>query len=104
MNRESKMISVTLRKVNEKDVLVFVLDESFTVNLNSEESQNELKNIFSQLLRMMLVYDIKLKLNIAEGYKEGLFIDVCTEYISELNREIAIVYPKMKEVVGEVGK
>lgn len=100
MNLETKIINVVLNKVDDKDVLVFEFDNSLVVNLNSETSQNELKNVFSQLLKEMLKFNIKLKLKIAEGYKAGLYIDVCKEYINELNREIKQLYPKMEEIIG----
>ena len=51
-----KVIEVTLTVSSNVDVLIFGLDkehpEAYVVNLNSANSQNELKNVFSRLLQM----------------------------------------------------
>ena len=90
-----KTIEVKLTVLSDVDVLVFCLDEAqpeaFVVNLNSSNSQKELKNVFSQLLQMLLIDDISLKYTIAPGYSKGLYKDVCKEYIDDLNRELSQV-------------
>ena len=87
-----KVIEVTLTVSSNVDVLIFGLDEehpeAYVVNLNSANSQNELKNAFSRLLQMLLCEDIALKYIIASGYNKGLYKDVCKEYIDDLNREL----------------
>ena len=40
---------------------------------------------------MLFDNDIKLQLEIADGYSKGLYKDVCEEYISELQKEISDV-------------
>ena len=48
-----KVIEVKLTVLSDVDVLIFGIDEenpeAYVVDLNSDNSQNELKNIFSQL-------------------------------------------------------
>lgn len=87
-----KVIEVTLTVLSDVDVLIFGLDEehseAYVVNLNSSNSQNELKNVFSRLLQMLLCEDIALKYIIAPGYNKGLYKDVCKEYIDDLNKEL----------------
>lgn len=89
---EPKKIDVTLTVLNEIDVLIFSLDEDnpekYKINLNSSTSQSEIKDVFAKLLEILIENDILLELKIADGYSKGLYKDVCTEYISDLNREI----------------
>lgn len=86
------------------DVLLFGLDEecpdSYTINLNSSTSQNELKRIFSKLLQLLLEDNIVLNLVIAEGYGKGLYKDVCKEYIDDLNRELTQVREYMTKEIS----
>ena len=86
-----RVIDVTLTVLSDVDVLVFGLDDKkqydYTVNLNSATSQNELKNVFSRLLQLLLQEDITLNLVIDKDYGKGLYKDVCREYINDLNRE-----------------
>ena len=87
-----RVIDVTLTVLSDVDVLVFGLDDKkHTVNLNSATSQNELKNVFSRLLQLLLQEDITLNLVIDKDYGKGLYKDVCREYINDLNRELTQV-------------
>lgn len=87
-----RVIDVELTVSGEADILLFHLDsespEKYSVNLNSSSSQIELKEIFSKLLDLLISEDLELELKIADGYTKGLYKDVCSEYISDLNREI----------------
>ena len=79
--------------LGEVDVLIFNLDdnspEKYYINLNNHDSQTQIKEVFAKLLEMLLESDLSLELRIAEGYSKGLYKDVCKEYISDLNKEIA---------------
>ena len=90
-----RIINVELTLSGETDMLVFHIDngnsEKYSVNLNSHTSQTELKLVFSKLLEILIQDDVELALTIADGYSKGLYKDVCTEYISDLNREITQV-------------
>lgn len=90
-----KVIEVKLTVLSDADVLIFGLNEdqpeAYIVNLNSADSQNELKEVFSHLLQILLEEDISLKYTIAPGYSKGLYKDVCKEYIDDLNRELSQV-------------
>lgn len=85
-------IEVLLTTRADADVLQFQLDEehpeTYSVNLNSTSSQNELKQVFSKLLELLMEEDIVLELSVADGYKKGLYKDVCVEYIKDLNHEL----------------
>lgn len=88
-------IKVQLTTQGEEDVLVFLLDESnpemYVINLNSDSSQVEIKKIFSKILELLVSNDLLLEFSIAEGYSKGLYKDVCSEYITELQKEISSV-------------
>ena len=100
---EMKTVEVLLTVLGEADVLIFRLDEDnpekYIVNLNSPSNQTEIKDVFSKLLEMLIKDDITLQLTIAKDYSKGLYKDVCTEYIQDLNREIAQVMTSVKEVL-----
>ena len=100
-----KVIDVTLTVLSDKDVLVFRLDDEhpdeFVVNLNSPNSQNELKAVFSQLLQTILEAEVLLRFVIAPGYSKNLYKDVCKEYIDDLNRELSQIKAVIsKEIDG----
>lgn len=97
MNQEVKKVIVELKKNDNSDILAFYLEEEYCINLNSESCQNDLKKVFSALLEQLIVTSIELDLIIAQDYKSVLFIDVCTEYIKELNREIKLVIKKIPQ-------
>lgn len=98
---ENKQIKVILTVQGETDVLVFLLDdespEKYTINLNDSSSQLQIKEVFSKLLEELLSFDIDLVLEIQEGYSKGLYKDVFTEYISELNKELKRTRSLMKK-------
>lgn len=88
-------IKVQLTVIGEEDVLIFLIDEEnpdkYTISLNSPNNQTDIKKVFSKLLEMLFDNEIKLQLQIADGYSKGLYKDVCEEYISELQKEISDV-------------
>lgn len=98
---ENKKITVKLTVCGETDVLIFLLDEAnpekYIINLNDSSSQLQIKEVFSKLLEELLLFDINLVLEIQEGYSKGLYKDVFTEYISELNKELKQTKSMMKK-------
>lgn len=88
-------IKVQLTVVGEEDVLVFLLDDEkpneYIVSLNSANNQTDIKRVFTKILEMLFDNDITLTFEIAEGYSKGLYKDVCSEYVSELQKEISAV-------------
>ncbi len=89
MNQEK--INVLLFDNNGADTLRFDIPnikDGIAVNLNKTSGQIELKRVFEELLKYMNLHDIVLELTIDSQYKKGLFKEVCTEYISDLNNEI----------------
>lgn len=95
-----EIIKVKLLEVEGVDTLTFEIpkiEEGISVNLNTNEGQNDLRRVFENLLVIINSKDIELKLEIDENYKKGLYKEVCAEYIEDLNKEI-------KSVRGEVLK
>ena len=88
MNQE--VIEIILKSTNpDIDLLVFQIDDKeMSVNLNASDCQASLKLIFSELLNKLINVDIELKLIVDEGYNRQMYIEVCKEYIKDLNREL----------------
>lgn len=97
-----KTIEVVLLAVDEDtDLLQFKFEENpLDVNLNSPLCQNELKGVFVRLLQMLIENDVHIEFNHADDYGRGMYIEVCEEYIKDLNRELASTKEKIhKEIV-----
>ena len=99
-----KVIEVKLAVLSDVDVLIFGIDEekpeAYVVNLNSDNSQTALKNVFSQLLKMLLEENVLLKYTVAANYQKTLYKDVCKEYIDDLNRELSQVRANMDKEIN----
>lgn len=91
MSQEEKIIKVYLESQAKEDYMIFGFENEMKVCMNNENCQNELKSIFSILLQELVNQPIKLEYEERKEYKTGLYIDVCTEYIKDLNREITNV-------------
>lgn len=97
-----KTVNVLLCSPNEtEDILKFSFsdDTSYEVNLNSQECQNELKTIFSMVLQQLIENDLIFELSFEEGYSRKMYIEVCQEYIKDLNREIDSIKDKFRELI-----
>ncbi len=97
MNQEEKIIKVYLEKKDNKDYLVFEFEELIEVCLNESECQNDLKKMFINLLTILVDNKVKLEFIDKPEYKTGLYIDVCKEYIKDLNGEIKKVSKRIPE-------
>lgn len=97
MSQEEKIIKVHLEKREKEDYLVFQFEETKDVCLNKETSQNDLRAVFASLLTELLKAPLKLEFEDRLDYKTGLYIDVCKEYIKDLNREIISIRKSIPE-------
>lgn len=80
------------------DILSFYVDDQpIDVNLNSAECQSSLKDVFAALLKLLIYSDINLELSVGEEYKRVMYVEVCTEYINDLNRELADVKDELRK-------
>lgn len=97
MNQEEKKIKVYLETKGKEDYMCFEFEKEKTVCLTNEDCQNDLKDVFNTLLKELLIQPIRLEYFQNKSFSKGLYIDVCTEYIKDLNREINSVRKKIPE-------
>lgn len=92
-------IKVELLAVDEDiDILRFHINqEAIDVNLNNATCQTDLKKVFSELIRKSIHTEIELMLTISSDYTRGMYKEVCTEYIEDLNRELSDIAVKIKD-------
>ncbi len=80
----------------DKDILRFKFeDEQIDVNLNSSLCQNDLKAVFVRLIQMLLEGDVYLQFSPEDDYNRRMYIEVCEEYIKDLNRELVSTKEKI---------
>lgn len=102
MSREQKLINVHLESVEDLDYIVFGFETEKRVCMSDENCQKNLKSVFVTLLENLLTYDIEFKFIDKDEFKKRLFIDVCKEYVNELNREISEVKSNIPEGLNEI--
>lgn len=99
ISMKQKAIDVVLLAADEEtDLLRFEFEDNpLDVNLNSPLCQNELKAVFVCLLQMIIENDVFLEFKHADDYGRGLYIEVCEEYVKDLNRELASAKEKIRK-------
>ena len=97
MNQVEKIFKVHLETKGKDDFMCFGFEEEKTVCLTSEECQNDLLEIFNVLLKELINSPVKLEYSPNPNFKKGLYIDVCSEYIKDLNREVNSIRKKIPE-------
>ena len=97
MNR--RQIKAILYEENGTDFLKFEISQDciISVNLNSAESQKELKDVFSNILSLLTKEDVEIIFDYPDDYSRRMYIDVCAEYIKDLNRELQGVGRQMRK-------
>lgn len=95
-------IRVLLKEYKNHDCLVFEMDpddrsKDLPINFNSESCQLEIKTVFSVLLEKMVDVSIQLEFQKEPQYSKVLYIDVCKEYIADLNREIGQIQVELSK-------
>lgn len=94
-------IKVLLTSLNGTDVMIFYVNDDkypdgIQVNMNSSDGQNDLKKVFSALLERTIESELILVLEIPSEYTKGLYREVCTEYVNDLNGELKIVCDRIR--------
>ena len=96
-------IDVELKLIDDEDVLVFYLTEErsndCSIKLNSATAQQEIKKVFSALLKLLVENEIELNYIVSDDYTRGLYRDVCREYVNELQKEIKNVKMSILKVI-----
>lgn len=88
MNHEIREIRAVLKEKDGKDILFFEFGKGYCIDLNSDQCQNTIKEMFSALLDELLKGSVKVVFSSEPGYKTKLFIESCELYIKDLNSEI----------------
>ena len=102
MNQE--IIKATLLEQDDADVLRFEIEEEYLdVNLNSSECQNSLKKLFTLILEKVAKGSVEITLEIQDGYSRGMYVEVCEEYIKDLNRELKEVIEVIRKEISGCG-
>lgn len=100
MNQEIITVELKADKEDTEDLLVFFIgDNEFTVGLNNPSCQNSLKTVFSKLLESAIEKEICFDFKVHDGYTREMYVEVCREYLSDLEREIADVSEKMRSAL-----
>ena len=87
---------------SDEDILSFQFDDGEgKVHLNSDSCQAEMKEIFSNLIKLCLDNDISLRLIIDESYSRGLYKDVCNEYVQDLQKELDTIKERIRRELIE---
>lgn len=87
---------VTLMEQNGCDVLKFKINdqEIIDININSKD-QTELRKLFYSIIQECMRMPFEFELNVEDGYKKNLYIEVSREYIKQLNGEL-------KKIIEEI--
>ena len=101
-SHSSVRVIVELQELNNEDVMIFNMDEDenkYVIYMNRSSGQAEMKDVFTKLLELLMNNNVTVELKIADGYAKGLYKEVCSEYVSELNRELIQVKTSMEELL-----
>ena len=68
------------------DVLRFVLDEDYDINLNSDD-QTQIKKLFYKLISIAMNEDVNFLLN-SDNHEKDIFYDIAVDYLKKLQSEL----------------
>ena len=99
----SQTIDVLLTATGDADTLVFDLDkenpDKYLINLNGDSNQDDIKEVFFLFFQLLVDDDVTLNYIVSDGYSKKLFIEVCQEYVEELNKELVSVREEIKKSI-----
>jgi hypothetical protein len=104
MSHEVREIRAILQEKDGKDILFFDLGKGYSIDLNSDQCQNTIKEMFSVLLDELLKGSVKVVFSHEPGYKTKLFIESCELYIKDLNSEIQRVSSEIPKELKKANK
>ena len=93
------VIKTKLLREEETDYLDFILtdEETKRINVNDPSDSTTLKSVFNRIIEMAMNSDVSLEaLEIDPSIGGGLLADVFTEYIADLNGEIAKIRAELR--------
>jgi len=91
------VIDAILKKIGDQDLLVFMMEKEHKIQLNSSDCQQCIKELFSDILTLMLRKAVTINLRVEDSYSNTLMIDVCKAYVKDLNKEIAQISKTLPE-------
>lgn len=91
------VIDAILKKIGDQDLLVFMMEKEHKIQLNSSDCQQSIKELFSDILTLMLRKAVTINLRVQDSYSNTLMIDVCKAYVKDLNKEIAQISKTLPE-------
>lgn len=91
-----------MKRADDAHELVFVVDgDSCAVTLTSKEGSLDLKKVYEKLLTLLLRDEVRVQLR-EDGPVQSMFFEVCREYITSLNADLATVRSEiLAEGLGE---
>ena len=99
---QTTLIARLYAETPDDDVLSFLINgNEEKVYLNSDSCQAHLKEVFSKLITISINEDVQLQLKIDDDYGRGLYKDVCTEYIQELQNELDSVKERIRRELAD---
>ena len=85
----------TITRTEEKASLILRIEEGNGLEIElTEDKPNDVKNVFNKLISYLKKGPFKLDL---EDDKEDLYFHICTEYIEQLNVELASIYQELED-------
>jgi len=89
------------------DVLRFELNPPVDVRLTSTDGAKDLQVLFVELLKLLINDQVEISLIENPDYKNQMYFNICTEYILDLNKDLAEAKCEIKELgadfTGELG-
>ncbi len=95
---ENKIIEVKLIKKEDEYLLHFKLDKEYDLDFASE-NQDDLKNLFYELVSYLDKYkiDFHFNYNHDEISESNYIVELSTEYLNQLGKEIEDIQSNMPE-------
>ena len=91
-----EIVYADLYSEGEKDIFrVLIEDSEFRLCIN-EDCRDDIKDMFSSLLKLVFKNDVTVKLRIDDNYKSQLMRETISEYVSLLNGEIRTIRAEIK--------
>jgi len=70
------------------DILEFELNKgNKDININNED-QNGLRSLFYSIISEAMEEEFSYTLKVQDGYAKQLYVEIATEYVSQLNTEL----------------
>lgn len=79
-----------------QDVMRFMFEQPMDVSLTGTNGTKDLKELFARLMGLILKDDVQVTFEKTSGYENQMYVDVCSEYVRALNKELTEAREKVK--------